>query len=382
MTKQSVNKKIWLSPPHIEGKEELYVKEAFETNWVSPQGPNVNAFESGLENYLGNNAHVVVLSAGTAAIHLALLLAGIEEGDVVLCQSFTFAASANPIVYIKAKPVFIDSERESWNICPELLEKAIKELITSNQRPKALILVHSYGMPAKIDEISLICKKFNIALIEDAAGALGSSYCGMKCGTFGDYGIFSFNGNKIVTTSGGGALVCKTKREKERAVFLASQARVLSPHYQHSEIGYNYRMSNVVAGIGRGQLDYLGKHLVDRRQNHINYKSELKELDGIDFHEETKNARSNYWLTCILTPSFAHRERIRLALERENIESRPLWKPMHLQPVFRKELSFVNGNSENLFEKGLSLPSGSNLGHEDFNRICKCIKENYNDGFE
>ena len=359
------------------GDEELYVQEAFDTNWIAPSGSNVDAFEQGLEDYLRDGAHVAALSSGTAAIHLALVLAGIQAGDVVLCQSFTFVATANPILYLKAKPVFIDSEKESWNICPELLEKAAHKLHDDKMMPKALILVNSYGMPAKIDKIASICKEFNIALIEDAASALGSKYRGQKCGTYGDYGILSFNGNKIITTSGGGALICKTKKEKERAIYLATQAKKSKPHYQHAEIGYNYRMSNIVAGIGRGQLEVLDSHLSARRRNHFNYKNELENLKGLTFLEESKNSFSNFWLTCILTPSFACRERIQLALNKKNIESRPLWNPMHLQPVFNNELCFTNGNSENLFERGLSLPSGSKLNTTDIKRICKCIKENY-----
>jgi dTDP-4-amino-4,6-dideoxygalactose transaminase len=373
--------KIWLSSPHMGGNEQKYIQEAFDTNWVAPLGPNVNEFETAIQTYVGQNAHAAALSSGTAAIHLALILAGVKNGDEVLCQSFTFSATANPIAYQGAIPVFIDSEYDTWNMCPVLLEKAIKERIALKKKPKAIIVVHLYGMPAKMDEILAIAKKHQIIVIEDAAEALGSSYNRQKCGTFGDFGILSFNGNKIITTSGGGALICKTKAQKDKAVFLATQARDQAPHYQHSEIGYNYRMSNIVAGIGRGQLEVLPQRVEARRANFDFYKNELGGINQIQFLEEPKGAYANRWLTTILVSSFAQREKLRLALEQENIESRPLWKPMHQQPVFEKYPSYNNGVSDDLFERGLCLPSGSNLTQQELNRVVNCIKKQFASSF-
>lgn len=370
----TVSKKIWLSPPHMGGTEEVFVKEAFDTNWIAPLGPNVQNFEKAIETFVQNNVHAACLSSGTAAIHLALELLGVGSGDEVLCQSFTFSASANPIAYLGATPIFIDSEETTWNISPDLLEKAIKDRMELGKKPKAIVAVHLYGMPYLVDEIHAISNRYEIPVVEDSAEALGSSYNGFNCGSFGDMGILSFNGNKIITTSGGGALLCKNKQLKDKAVFLATQARDNAPHYQHSHIGYNYRMSNVLAGIGRGQMEVLQERVDARRQNFEYYKANLGELPGIDFCMETKGSYSNRWLTCILTPSFEIREKLRLALENENIESRPLWKPMHMQPVFEKEVSYVNGVSETLFEKGLCLPSGSSLDEEDLSRICSIIK--------
>jgi dTDP-4-amino-4,6-dideoxygalactose transaminase len=363
------------------GNEQKYIQEAFDTNWVAPLGPNVNEFETAIQTYVGQNAHAAALSSGTAAIHLALILAGVKNGDEVLCQSFTFSATANPIAYQGAIPVFIDSEYDTWNMCPVLLEKAIKERIALKKKPKAIIVVHLYGMPAKMDEILAIAKKHQIIVIEDAAEALGSSYNRQKCGTFGDFGILSFNGNKIITTSGGGALICKTKAQKDKAVFLATQARDQAPHYQHSEIGYNYRMSNIVAGIGRGQLEVLPQRVEARRANFDFYKNELGGINQIQFLEEPKGAYANRWLTTILVSSFAQREKLRLALEQENIESRPLWKPMHQQPVFEKYPSYNNGVSDDLFERGLCLPSGSNLTQQELNRVVNCIKKQFASSF-
>lgn len=371
----TVLKKIWLSPPHMGDNEEFYVKEAFETNWIAPLGPNVQAFETSIEQFLDNKTNAACLSSGTAAIHLGLQLLGVGPGDEILCQSFTFAASANPITYLGATPIFIDSEADTWNICPELLEKAVSERISEGKKPKAIVAVHLYGMPYKVDEIHAISEKYDIPIIEDSAEALGSSYNGIKCGCFGDIGILSFNGNKIITTSGGGALLCKYHSTKQKAVFLATQARDNAPHYQHSQIGYNYRMSNVLAGIGRGQMEVLEDRVAARRNNFNEYKKQLSNIKGISFLEETKGAFSNRWLTCILTPSNEVREKIRESLESENIESRPLWKPMHLQPVFDKELSYVNGVSEDLFNRGLCLPSGSSLEKEELKRICEIIKK-------
>ena len=365
--------KIWLSSPHLTGEEQKYVKEAFDTNWVAPLGPNVNGFEQELCEYTGAKA-CSALSSGTAAIHLALILLGIEEGDEVLCSSFTFSATANPIRYQKAIPVFVDSEKETWNMSPELLEKAIKDRMAKGKKPKAIILVHLYGMPAKMNELMAIAKKYAIPVIEDAAEAIGATYQGKAMGTFGEMGIFSFNGNKIITTSGGGALVSDNRDYCDKATFLATQARDAAPHYQHSQIGYNYRMSNIVAGIGRGQLEVLDDRVEARRKNFEYYKNELAAITTISFVEEPNGFYSNRWLTTILTDSFETREKIRLALEKENIESRPLWKPMHLQPVFKEFPGYIDGTSDDLFQRGLCLPSGSNLTEEDLQRVANTIK--------
>jgi dTDP-4-amino-4,6-dideoxygalactose transaminase len=322
------------------GDEMKFVQEAYDSNWVAPLGPNVNGFEEDLENYLKEDVHVAALASGTAAIHLALILAGVTSGDEVLCQSMTFSATVNPIIYQGAHPVFIDSESDTWNMSPEFLEKAIKDRIANGVKPKAILVVHLYGMPAKIAEIKAIAKAYEILLIEDAAEALGSSYKGQKCGTFGDYAILSFNGNKIITTSGGGALVCNSTQDKEKAIFLATQARDEAPHYQHSHIGYNYRMSNIIAGIGRGQMLVLDQHIGYRRDMNSFYKGLFSNARGIQVFEEPNNGfYSNHWLSAILVDEEVtgySREDIRLMLLEDNIESRPLWKPMHLQPIFEK----------------------------------------------
>lgn len=357
------NKKIWLSSPHMGGSEQKYVNEAFETNWISPLGPNVDAFEKSLATYLGVSDSAA-LSSGTAALHLALILSGVKTGDSVLCQTFTFSATVNPIIYQGAKPIFIDSELETWNMDPKLLEKAIEDGIKIGKKPKACIVVHLYGMPARIIEISDICKKYGIILIEDAAEALGSNYAGRKMGTFGDFGIFSFNGNKIITTSGGGALISKDPAMVQKARFLATQARDAAPHYQHSEIGFNYRMSNVAAGIGRGQLEVLDKWIEKRRAN-FNFYSSKFEVRGLACLKELDNYYSNRWLSCIVFDSFDTREKIRINLQKFNIETRPLWKPMHLQPIFQNYPKYVNGTADDLFIRGLCLPSGSNLTQEE-----------------
>jgi len=370
-----MNKKIWLSSPHMGGTEQKYVQEAFDANWVAPLGPNVNEFENTLQKYMGENKHVAVLSSGTSAIHLALVLLGVAKDDEVICQSFTFSASANPIMYQGAIPVFVDSERETWNMCPETLETAIKDRLSKGKKPKAIIAVHLYGMPAKIAAIKKIANTYEIPLIEDAAEALGSSVNQQKCGTFGDFGILSFNGNKIITTSGGGALITSSEKQKDKAVFFATQSRDHAPHYQHSEIGYNYRMSNILAGIGRGQMEVLEARVAARRANFKYYKTALAEIPELKFLEEPTGFYANRWLTCITTPSFEIREKIRLGLETQNIESRPLWKPMHQQPIFDKYPSYLNGVSDHLFEKGLCLPSGSNLATEDLERVVNGIKE-------
>ena len=329
--------KIWLSSPHMGGKEFEYVQEAFASNWVAPLGPNVNGFEASLEAYLGQGSHIAALSSGTAAIHLALILLGVERGDEVLCQSLTFSASANPIVYQGATPVFIDSEPDTWNICPSHLETAIKDRIAKGKKPKAIIAVHLYGMPFKVNEVMAVAERYEIPVIEDSAEALGSSYNGQKCGTFGAIGILSFNGNKIITTSGGGALVSKNEKIKEKAIFLATQARDEAPHYQHSEIGYNYRLSNISAGIGRGQMEVLDEHVQLRRKMHDFYKLVFEDREGISvFSEPSDMLFSNHWLSCITvdaTRAGISSEAIREALAQDNIESRTLWKAMHLQPV-------------------------------------------------
>ena len=357
------------------GTEQNFVNEAFQTNWIAPLGPNVNGFEGDLSSYLGSGVYTACLSSGTAAIHLALELLGVGHDDEVLCQSFTFSASANPITYLGATPVFVDSEPETWNLSPEMLEVAIKDRIAAGRKPKAIIAVHLYGMPYKAKEIQNISEQYGIPVIEDSAEALGSLYHGSKCGTLGDIGILSFNGNKIITTSGGGALVTKKREIKDKAVFLATQARDEAPHYQHSHIGYNYRMSNVLAGIGRGQMEVLQDRVEARRKNFAFYKAALSDFDDIKFPEEPEDSFSNRWLTTILTADFKTRESIRTALEEENIESRPLWKPMHLQPVFSSCKAFLNGVSEDLFNKGLCLPSGSNLSQSDLIRVIEVIKK-------
>ncbi|CAM3347045.1 DegT/DnrJ/EryC1/StrS aminotransferase family protein [Zobellia roscoffensis] len=365
--------KIWLSSPHMGGGEQKYVQEAFDTNWVAPLGPNVDNFEKSINQFVGGNVHVAALSSGTAAIHLALELLGVTKGDEVICQSFTFSASANPIMYLGATPIFVDSEKDTWNISPELLEKAIKDRISNGKKPKAIVAVHLYGMPYKVEEITQVSKKYDIPVVEDSAEALGSSFKNEKCGTFGTIGILSFNGNKIITTSGGGALIAQEETVKKKAVFLATQARDDAPHYQHSSVGYNYRMSNILAGIGRGQMEVLQNRVNQRRFNFDFYKKHLAHLPEIEFLEESNAYYSNRWLTCILTPSFAIREKIRLALLEDDVESRPLWKPMHLQPVFAKFPHYSDGTSEDLFNRGLCLPSGSNLSQADLERIVELI---------
>jgi dTDP-4-amino-4,6-dideoxygalactose transaminase len=360
------------------GTEMNYVQEAFDTNWVAPLGPNVSGFEEDLERYLGQNSCVGALSSGTAALHLALILLGVKRDDEVICQSMTFSASANPIVYQGALPIFIDSEPTTWNMCPIALEEAIQDRIAKGKKPKAIIAVHLYGMPFKVDEIRKIATTYQIPIIEDSAESLGSTYKGQRCGTFGDISILSFNGNKIITTSGGGAIVTKTMELKSKAVFLSTQARDNAPHYQHSEIGYNYRMSNICAGIGRGQMEVLDNHVNLRRAMHDFYVSLFEGNNGITvFSEPNADYFSNHWLSCILVnpdgTGGMTREQLRLKLEAENIESRPLWKPMHLQPVFAHCPYYGGTDSEHLFKNGLCLPSGSNLTDEDRSRIKKVI---------
>lgn len=374
------NKKIYLSLAHMSGQEQKYIQEAFDTNWVVPLGPNVDGFERDLEDFLGlERGRVVALSAGTAAIHLGLVQLGVERDDEVICQSFTFSASANPIAYQDGKPVFVDSEPETWNMDPVLLRKAIEDrMAKTGKKPKAIIPVHLYGMPAKMDEILAIANEYQIPVLEDAAEALGSKYKGKYCGTFGHFACLSFNGNKMITTSGGGALVCSTAEEAATTRFYATQARDKAPHYQHSKVGYNYRMSNICAGIGRGQMHVLDDHIEARQRNNDFYREHLKDVKGISFLvDPTPNYQSNHWLTCIIVdPSVAgfSREDLRLKMEEANIETRPLWKPMHLQPVFQ-DCPYYGGNiSENLFNKGLCLPSGPLLTREDLERVIDVIR--------
>lgn len=374
--------KIWLSSPHMGGNEQKYVNEAFEANWVAPLGPNVDGFEKDLETFLNEDVKVAALSAGTAALHLALIECDVKHGDEVICQSMTFSASANPIAYCGATPVFIDSEKETWNMCPAALKEAVEDRISKGKKPKAIIVVHLYGMPAKMDEILKIALEYEIPVIEDAAEALGSTYKGRACGTFGRFGILSFNGNKIITTSGGGALVCHTQEDKDKAVFLSTQARDNAPHYQHSHIGYNYRMSNIVAGIGRGQMEVLNDRVEARRKMHDFYVEIFNDINGVEvFSEPTADYFSNHWLSAIVVnPEITgkNREDLRLAFLEDNIESRPLWKPMHLQPVFADAPYYGTDISENLFNDGLCLPSGSNLTDEDRERIRTMINNFFN----
>ena len=375
-----MNPKIWLSSPHMGTAEFNFVKEAFDTNWIAPLGPHVNGFEHDLEAFTGAK-YAAALSSGTAALHLALVMLGVQAGDEVICQSFTFSATANPIVYLGAIPVFIDSEPETWNMCPDLLEQAIKDRIAKGKKPKAIVPVHLYGMPAKIDQIMAIAARYEIPVIEDAAEALGSTLNGKAAGTFGLMGVLSFNGNKIITTSGGGALISDSEEFIIQARFLATQARDAAPHYQHSQIGYNYRMSNVCAGIGRGQMEVLADRVNQRRKVYDTYLQYLSGFSPIEFLPEPEGYFSNRWLTTVLVNpennNGVTRETLRLSLEMENIESRPLWKPMHLQPVFENYPSYVNGQSETFFNNGLCLPSGSNLSQDDLNRVIDNIKTHF-----
>jgi len=377
-----MNKRIWLSLAHMGGKEQDFIQEAFDTNWVVPLGPNVDGFEKDLQEFLGEGVHVVALSAGTAAIHLGLVQLGVVPGDEVICQSFTFSASANPITYQGGKPVFVGSEPDTWNMSPRFLREAIDDRIAkTGRKPKAIIPVHLYGMPAQMDEILSIADEYEIPVLEDAAEALGSEYRGRKCGTFGEFACLSFNGNKMITTSGGGALVCRTAEEEARTKFFATQARDKAPHYQHSHIGYNYRMSNICAGIGRGQMYVLEDHIARRREINRLYRTLLQDVPGIAFHTNPDtDFDSNYWLTCIVVNADVTgftREELRLRMEQENIETRPLWKPMHLQPVFA-DCPYYGDNTEGrLFDDGLCLPSGPTLTNEDIARVATIIKDMY-----
>jgi len=390
-----MNKRIYLSPPHMGGDELDYIHQAFEANWIAPLGENVDGFEDDLTTYTGVN-HAAMVTTGTAAIHLGLILLGVEEDDEVICQSFTFAASVNPIHYLKATPILVDSEPDTWNINPELLEEAIKDRIKKGKKPKAIILVHLYGMPAKMKEIQEIADRYDIPILEDSAEALGSEIDGKKCGSFGKLGVISFNGNKIITTSGGGALLGNDEELIDGARFYATQARGNALHYQHSQIGYNYRMSNILAGIGRGQMKVLEDRIKTRRAIHDYYFEKLggKWLsenngsetlgangEGIYFLKEPEGFKSNRWLTTIIVkPGEKYgvtADDIREALDAENIESRPLWKPMQMQPVFKEHPFYRSGVSEEIFQYGLCLPSGSNLTDEEKERITDTILKLY-----
>lgn len=409
-----MNKRIYLCLAHMSGKEQAFIQEAFDTNWVVLLGPNVNGFERDLEEFVKEDKKVVALSAGTAAVHLALIACGVKPGDEVICQSFTFCASCHPIVYLGATPVLVDSEPETWNMDPVLLEKAILDRIEkTGKKPKAIVPVYLYGMPAKLEEIMAVADKYEIPVIEDAAEGLGSRYNGQVCGTFGRYGVLSFNGNKMITTSGGGALICPDEEAKQRIMFYATQAREGFPYYQHEEIGYNYRMSNICAGIGRGQMTVLEEHVKHHQRLAALYEQLLAEVDGVTFHKSpSEKYDSNYWLNTItLDPQLkakgeeeayaqvvtgavggaagvthaaasAHTdcepnrnvEAMRIALDKAGIESRPLWKPMHKQPVYRHVPAYTNGVSENLFKVGLCLPSGPCVSEEDVAYIVSEIK--------
>jgi dTDP-4-amino-4,6-dideoxygalactose transaminase len=374
---EKMNKRIWLSPPHMGGKEEHFFKEAFESNWIAPLGPMVDGLEYDLAAFLGIG-HVAALSSGTAAIHLALIILGIKPGDEVIAPSFTFSATVNPIVYQGAIPVLVDSEPGSWNMDPGLLEEAIHDRMKNGKKPAAIIVVDLYGMPADFDRILAVASRYGIPVVEDAAEALGSCFAKKHCGTYGEMGILSFNGNKIITTSGGGALVSSEMKYTDEARFLATQAREDFPHYEHTRIGYNYRMSNMAAAIGRGQMEVLPSHLTARRKINQRYREMLANRTEIGFLTEPDNRFfSNYWLTTIMIHkknALRQREKVRLALDDMNIDARPLWKPMHLQPVFRKYPSYLNGVSEDLFNRGLCLPSGSALTVDDMERVTKVIQ--------
>ena len=373
-------RRIHLCLAHMSGEEQKYIKEAFDTNWIAPLGPHVDAFEKSLEEYIGCDKYVAALSAGTAAVHLGLVLLGVGKGDEVICQSWTFAASVNPVVYQGATPVLVDSELDTWNLSPELLEEAIRDRIrVTGRKPKAIVVVHLYGMPAKMNEISEIAARYEIPILEDAAEAMGSRYNGRLCGTFGDYGVLSFNGNKMITTSGGGALICPSEAMNKQALFYATQAREPFPHYQHEHIGYNYRMSNISAGIGLGQMSILDRHIDHHRRLAKLYAELFSDVNGIDVHlNPSSRYDSNYWLSTIVIDNVktgTDCDTVRQHLESCNIESRPLWKPMHLQPVYKDVPSYINGVSESIFSKGLCLPSGPCVSEEDVEFIVKEIRK-------
>ena len=368
-----MNNKIWLSSPHMGGSEMKYIESAFADNWIAPLGPNVNGFESDLENYLGQNVSVAALSSGTAALHLALVLLGVGIDDEVICQSLTFSASANSILYVGAKPIFVDSEPDTWNISPDSLEEAIKDRISKGKKPKAIMAVSLYGMPYKVDEITAISRRYEIPVIEDSAEALGSSYKGQKMGTFGDLSVISFNGNKIITTSGGGILISKNPEIKKKTIFLSTQAKDDAPHYEHTVLGYNYRMSNICAGIGRGQMEVLEERILQRRKNHEFYVDLFQDLEGINILSElSEDFFSNHWLSVITIDESVYgfdREYLRLKLLEQQIEARPVWKPMHLQPFFKSSQFYGGQIADTIFNNGLCLPSGSNLSDDERERI-------------
>ncbi|MCF2499457.1 DegT/DnrJ/EryC1/StrS family aminotransferase [Dyadobacter chenhuakuii] len=370
-----MEKRIWLSPPHMGGTEMSYIQQAFDTNWIAPVGANVDAFEKQIDEFMGYG-HVAALSSGTAALHLALVLLGVTRGDFVICQSLTFAASANPIIYQGATPVFVDSEPLTWNICPDVLESAINHCIRKGKKPKAIIIVHLYGMPVRMDEILTLCHHHNIPIIEDAAEALGSEYKGQKAGSLCRFGVFSFNGNKILTTSGGGALWSADQTAIQKAKFLATQARDPAPHYAHSVTGYNYSLSNICAGIGRGQMQVLEDRIAQRRANYAFYQQTFSTLPGLQFQNEPPECFSNRWLTA-LTLDFQQTgispQTLIAALEYKNIESRHLWKPMHLQPLFKDAPYFGGTIAGDLFRSGICLPSGSSLAEDDLHRVIQVI---------
>lgn len=374
--------KIWLSSPHLSGKEKKYLEEAFDGNWIAPMGTNIEGFENDLEKFLGNNKRVAVVSSGTAAIHLAMVMLGVEKDDYVICQSLTFVASVNPVLYVGAQPVFVDSEPDTWNICPNALEDAIKFCIKKGKKPKAIITVCLYGMPYKVDEVQQIAEKYGIPIVEDSAEALGSTYKGRKSGTFGDISVLSFNGNKIITTSGGGALVLKNEEYKRMALFLSTQAKDNALHYQHSVVGYNYRLSNICAGIGRGQMEDLEDRISLKRKIHQFYQEIFCIFAGVElFTEPNVDFFSNHWLNAIILNPIktngVNRDILREVLNRENIESRPLWKPMHLQPLFNGSVYFGNDVAERLFDFGLCLPSGTNMSNQEKNRIKEIINKTF-----
>ncbi|EQC43478.1 aminotransferase class I/II-fold pyridoxal phosphate-dependent enzyme [Bacteriovorax sp. Seq25_V] len=366
--------RLYLSPPHMSGNEKKYIDLAFESNWIAPLGPNVDKFESTMNEYLGSH-YAVAMTSGTAAIHIALVMLDVKPGDYVLCSSMTFVASANPVLYLGAEPVFIDSEHNSWNICPRSLEKAMQNL---EKKPKALIVVDLLGQSADYGEIKKVCDKYNLPIIEDAAEALGAKYNGIKCGTFGEYGVFSFNGNKILSTSGGGMLICKTKEQALRAKHLITQAREDAPYYLHTEVGYNYRMSNIVAGLGIAQLGILEDRVNKKRFINKCYQEKLKDISYIRFMPEPEWSYSNRWLTSILVDddSLLTPTEIISELEKNNIEARRLWKPLHSQPLFEKNKYFFDNESvcDSLFESGVSLPSGTQMTEKDIERVCNIIK--------
>lgn len=380
MFRTTIKSRIFLSSPHMSGMEMKYINEAFESNWIAPLGPNVDAFEEEVASYVGVNGAAAV-SSGTAAIHLALRLLNVQKGDTVFCSSLTFVACANPILYQGAEPVFIDSEPETWNMSPTALQAALEDAASSNKLPKAIIIVNLYGQPAKMEELMAICKKYQVPIIEDAAESLGALYNGKASGTFGDFGIFSFNGNKIITTSGGGMLISNNLEALAKARYLATQARDPAPHYQHSELGYNYRMSNILAGIGRSQLEVLGDRVKARRTIFENYQKGLSHIPGITFMPELENTFSNRWLTALTISQEAGVSicEILSVLDSENIEARPVWKPLHLQPLFGKCKYYSHDKnksvSEELFLSGICLPSGSNMTPENQMRVIECIKK-------